>query len=96
MYYLIIAIHMDLNAIFLEEPVRVTFEVNNVEPIVALELMLQSNSFSYIKNKDIIIAGELSKLQQKFFDQMMITRFDLKYILLVQLQKINTGAGYCY
>lgn len=89
----IIAIHMDLNAIFLEEPVRVTFEVNNVEPIVALELMLQSNSFSYIKNKDIIIAGELSKLQQKFFDQMMITRFDLKYISSGELKKLIQELG---
>lgn len=76
----IIAINMDCSVIFLEEPVNLSFEVNNVEAVVALELILQKNNFSFIKNKDIIIAGEVGNLHQKFFDHMILTRFDLKYI----------------
>lgn len=90
----IIAIHMDSSIIFLEEPINLTFEINNnVEPDVALELLIQSNGFSYIKNKDIIIAGKIDSLEQNFFDQMMLTQFDLKYISSNVLKKLIKDLG---
>jgi len=75
-----IAIYMNSCVIYLEEPFQVTFNIEDVEPITALELLLQSNDLSYIKDSDLIVVGKIDKLQKEFFNQMILTRFELKHI----------------
>lgn len=81
-----IAYYLDTHAIFLEEPVRVNFEVRGVEPYKALELLLQSLGLNYIKDDNLLIIGRAEQLQKNFFNRMMLTRFDLKYIPAIDIE----------
>ena len=83
-----IAILMDSSMIYLEEPVDITFKISNVTPKAALELILQSNNLSYLEDQNLIVVGQTENLQQKFFNQMILTRFDLKYISSSELKDL--------
>ena len=88
-----IAYYLDSYAILLEEPVRVNFQVKDMEPHKALGLLLQTLGLSYIQDGELLVIGQLSKLQNEFYSQMMLTRFNLKYIssdnLESQIQKLG-------
>lgn len=81
----ILALNMDTGIIYLEEPFKVSFAVNDIEPMKALQLLLQSVSsedlrLSYVVNGNLIVVGSHEKLQKDFFNQMAITRFKLSHI----------------
>ncbi|UMZ73511.1 STN domain-containing protein [Natranaerofaba carboxydovora] len=89
----IIAIKMDVNIIFTEEPVDVTFQVDNVPPREALELLVQKEGLNYIEDGNIIVVGSGERLQEDFFSRMELTRFDLSYITSEQLDGIIQDMG---
>lgn len=93
-----IALYMDANIIYLGTPAKVTFNVSNVTPVKALELLTDSitagkGQLGCIREGNVIIIGEQDKLQKEFFNQMALTRFRVSYIspkvLGEQLDKLN-------
>lgn len=88
-----IASYMDTYAILLEEPVRVNFQIKGVDPHKALELLLQSLGLSYIQDNNLLIVGKSDKLQKEFFNQMMLTRFDLKHITSDNIEPLVKKLG---
>ncbi len=88
-----LAIKMDVQILFVDEPERVSFKIQNVTPLRALELFVQSQSLSYIRDGDLIVVGQLERLQTDFYKQMVITRYNLKYISAETLQSIISSLG---
>jgi outer membrane lipoprotein SlyB len=89
----LLALSMDTGIIYLEEPIKVSFTVNDIEPMKALQLLLQSAGtedlqLGYIVNGSLIVVGSHKKLHQEFFDQMAITRFKLSYLLPDDVGKV--------
>lgn len=77
----VLAIQMGVNIILVDDqPVEVTIKVNNVTPKAALELITQKYGMSYLQHGDIIVVAETDKLEKDFFSQMIITRFDTRYV----------------
>jgi type II secretory pathway component GspD/PulD (secretin) len=88
-----IAYYLDAYAILLEEPVRVNFQVTDMEPHKALGLLLQTLGLNYIQDGKLLVVGELSKLQNEFYSQMMLTRFNLKHISSDNLESLIQKLG---
>jgi len=86
-----LAITMNTNIILIENPVRLTFKIENVSPHEAMELILKSIEFSYVEQGNIIIAGKQDKLQKNFFDEMILTKFTLHYITATKLGSMLDG-----
>ncbi|NSW89328.1 MAG: hypothetical protein HPY74_01375 [Firmicutes bacterium] len=80
-----IALGLDLNIIFMEQSQRVSFRINNVTYLTALEYLLKSNGLDYLVNDNIIIVGKSETLQNDFFNKPLLARFDLNYITAKQL-----------
>jgi type II secretory pathway component GspD/PulD (secretin) len=82
----LLALCMNTGIIYLEEPIKVSFAVNDIEPMKALQLLLQSVGtkelqLGCIESGGLIVVGSHKKLHQEFFNQMAITRFKLSYLL---------------
>lgn len=88
-----LAIQSNTNIVLLEEPVKVTFFVENVSPMKALELLLQSEGLSYIREGNLIIVGRQDKLQANYFAEEALTRFDLIYIRTEQFRPLLAELG---
>jgi hypothetical protein len=90
-----LAISLNVNIIYLDAPVRVTFAAKDVSPMKAFEMLIQSagSQLGYLKDGNVIIVGGQQKLQKDFFNQMALTRFKLNYIspevLSEQLDKLG-------
>jgi type II secretory pathway component GspD/PulD (secretin) len=80
-----IALGLDINIIFMEQPTRVTFKINNVTYLTALEYFLKSNGLGYTISDNIIIVGKSETLEKDFLNKQLIARFDLNYITAGQL-----------
>jgi len=66
--------------VLMEKPIRVTFQVEGVSPKEALELLLQKQGWTYLQDGKVIIVGSDEKLHQDFYNNMILTRFNLLYI----------------
>ncbi|HZJ57060.1 MAG TPA: LysM peptidoglycan-binding domain-containing protein [Clostridia bacterium] len=88
-----IAYYLDTYAILLEEPIRVNFQVENTKPYKALELLLQTTGLSYIEDDSLLIIGKADKLQEEFYGQMALTRFNLKHISSESLKPLIGELG---
>jgi type II secretory pathway component GspD/PulD (secretin) len=89
----LLALNMDTGIIYLEEPFKVSFAVNDIKPMKALQLLLQSVSpedkqLGCIENGSLIVVGSHEKLRRDFFNQLAITRFKLSYMSPDDLGKI--------
>ena len=82
-----IALSTNTNIIFTEQPVRVTFKMNNVTYLTALEYLLKSYGLNYIISDNVIIVGKNETLEQNFHSRELFARFDLKYITAGQLKE---------
>lgn len=83
-----LAIQMDTNIVLVEEPVTVTFSVQNVSPMQALELLLQTLGLSYIRDRNLLIVGSEDKLQASYGTKQTIVRFDLVYLRADQIRPL--------
>lgn len=79
-----LAVKTGTNIVLLEEPVKVTFSVEKVSPMKALELLLRSEGLSYIREGNLLIVGSAAKLQADEFKERALTRFDLTYLTIHQ------------
>lgn len=79
---------LESTILFLEEPGKVTFQVEDVTPEKALELLLQTQELGYLREGDLIIVGRRDRLHRDFFSQMVLTRFNLRYITTEHLEPL--------
>ncbi|MCW2277274.1 STN domain-containing protein [Heliophilum fasciatum] len=72
-----LALKMGVNIILVDtEAVEITFQTKNVTPRQALELLIQTHGYAYIEQGGVIVVGESGTLNDNFFNQMIVTRFD--------------------
>lgn len=88
-----LAIKMGVQVILTAEPVPVSFAIRDVYPVQALELFLQSQGLAYIRHGNLIVVGTPDKLQSDFFKQMIITRFNLSFVTVDQVQPLIGQLG---
>lgn len=75
-----LAVKMECNIIYTDEPVRMDFSVQNVTCKDALNILLKSVGKEYLEDKNTIIAGSREVLENNYLDKIAITSFTLKYI----------------
>lgn len=75
-----IALGMNTNIILVEQPTRVSFQIKNVSYNTALDYLLRSNGMEYLANGNLTVVGKRETLQKDFFNQMLLTRYDLNFI----------------
>ncbi|RJX22881.1 MAG: energy transducer TonB [Desulforudis sp.] len=86
-----LAIKMDVGIILIVEPDKVSFRVQDSSPVQALELILQSQGLAYLREGDLIIVGEPEQLQNSFFKQLILTRFDLLFVPAGEIKTLITA-----
>lgn len=84
----VLAIKLDTPIIYIEEPRTVTFKVDNLAPLTAFELLLQKEGLDYIKVGGNMVVGARERLQQDFFNRMILTRYNLRYISAKTLRSL--------
>jgi hypothetical protein len=83
----VIALHMGNNVLFVEEPIITSFEILDVEPMVALEMLLRREGLSYIERDNLIIVGEPSRILDAFFDLVVLYEIQLVHITARQFDE---------
>jgi len=63
-----------------DKPVKITFQVKNVSPLQALELIVEKQGLTYLQRENLIIVGDQGTLQESFFNQLLLTRFNTFYV----------------
>lgn len=82
-----IALGLNVNIILVEQPIRVSFRVNDITYSSALDYLLRSYGMDYLTSGNLIVVGKRETLQKDFFNQMLLTRYDLNYITSETLSK---------
>jgi type IV pilus assembly protein PilQ len=76
-----LAIKMGVSMVLVEEAAEpVTFSAKDTTPSQAFELILQTRGLSYLREGNIIVIAKPDALQKDFFNQMILTRFNLLFI----------------
>ena len=75
------------------ESVEISFEANNITPLQALELIIDEQGLSHLQNNGLILVGDPGTLQQNFFDQMILTRFNLYYVPADKIKELIAQLG---
>jgi len=89
-----LAMEMNANIILLDpKPVKINFQADNITASQALELIIQSQSLTYLQNGRIIVVGPADKLKKDFFNQMILTRFSLFYIPASEMKSLLGELG---
>jgi len=75
-----LAIKLNANVIYTEKPTNITLKVENVTSVRALEMVAQNLGYSYARQSGLYVVGSSNKLHSDFFNQMVLTRFNLIFI----------------
>ncbi|NLM09184.1 MAG: hypothetical protein GX213_00030 [Clostridiaceae bacterium] len=75
-----LAITLQKNIIYTEQPVNISFSINNVSPKQALQLLVNSVDMEFLESGNIILVGKKETIHQNFYTMLPITRFELHYI----------------
>ncbi|WP_051534261.1 hypothetical protein [Desulfitibacter alkalitolerans] len=75
-----LAIKLNANLIYTESPTNITLKAENVSPVKALELLSHQLGYGYVQQGKLIVVGSTNKLHSDFFNQMVITRFNLSFV----------------
>jgi|LSQX01.3.fsa_nt_gb type II secretory pathway component GspD/PulD (secretin) len=89
----VLAIKLDTPIICLEEPRTVTFKVENLAPLTAFQLLLQKEGLDYINVGGNLVVGPRERLQDNFYNRMILTRFNLRYISAKTLRNLIGELG---
>ncbi len=87
----VLATKMGVNILVCEDPRDITFQVRGVTPKTAFEYLIVKEDLHYIQKGNLYIVGEESNLHDRFFNQMMLKRFDLDYITAERLEGALTS-----
>ena len=88
-----LAYKLDVNIIYLEEPIKLTVKTENLTPLDTLQVILQKHSLDYIQVGSNYIVGQSSRLQSDFANRLILTRFNLKYVTADAMQGYLTSLG---
>ena len=83
-----LAIKMGVSIIMAADPGRITFKVEDVSPVRALELLLQSQNLAYLREGNVIVVGCPDTLHEHFFKQLILTRFDLFFVKACEVKGV--------
>lgn len=75
-----IAINMDKNIIYTDEPMSVSFSIEDVKPKTALEYLLNTLGLDYIDDGSTLIIGSRDTLNNDFYTRLSLTKFVLKHV----------------
>lgn len=75
-----LAIKLDVDIFLLDEPGETSFKAQDISPKAALEMLLQKEGLSYLQEGRLMVVGTPDRLESDFFNQMTLTRFNLRYI----------------
>ncbi len=84
----ILAIKMGTQIIYLEEPVRVTFKSSNLSALTTFQLLLQKEQLDYLVVAGHYIVGNRERLYDDFYNRMILTHYNTKYISVQTLQNL--------
>ncbi|MEW5921996.1 MAG: secretin N-terminal domain-containing protein [Bacillota bacterium] len=88
-----LAIRLKKTIILLDDPVRVTFNLEGTTPLVAMQLLLQKLGYDYVEEDDFILVGRPDRLRIDFYDHMLLSRFNLQYISASNLTALIRQLG---
>lgn len=88
-----LALKMDVQILLVEAPGEVSFQVSDVTPQRAFQLLLQQEGLSYISDNKLYIVGQDGTLESDFFHNMVLTRFNLNYIPASSLEGVVGQLG---
>lgn len=75
-----ISLALKKSIIYTEQPVQVSFSVQDVSPKEALKILVTTYKMSYVEDGNIIIVGNSDTIHQNFYTMLPITRFELKHL----------------
>jgi len=79
---------MGTQIIYLEEPVRVTFKSSNLSALTTFQLLLQKEQLDYLVVAGHYIVGNRERLYDDFYNRMILTHYNTKYISVQTLQNL--------
>jgi len=75
-----IGVNMDKNIIFTGQPLKISVNIQDVEPETALNYVLNIAGYDYLDDGNAFIVGEKNIINDDFYNQIAITELPLKYI----------------
>lgn len=88
-----LAFEMGVTVILDAKPVEVTFKAENIPPQQALNLIIQNKGLASVQKGGIIVVGEPARLQENYFSEMILTRFDTYYVTPEQIKGLISSLG---
>lgn len=89
-----LAIKMGVDIILVDaQPVEINFKANNITPLQAMELIIEGQGLAYLQNGQIMLVGSPGILKNNFFDQMILTRFNLYYVPADKIKELIEQLG---
>ena len=76
----LLAHKLDVNIIFIGEPVKVTLKIENLTPITTFQLILQKENLDYLVVGNNYIVAERGRLYEDFANRMLLSRYSLFYV----------------
>ncbi len=71
-----------------DEEISVTFKVDNVPALEALDLLLHTYDLTYIRQANLIVVGPQEKLTDDYFNRIVLTRFNLNYVSAETIEEL--------
>ncbi|MEG2916181.1 MAG: hypothetical protein RR839_07050, partial [Oscillospiraceae bacterium] len=75
-----IALNIDYNVIYADNPLRMTVEMKDVAPNVAFDYVLKMAGLAYIEEGSSIVVGKKDTLLSDFSKTLCLTKIELEYI----------------
>lgn len=89
----LLAYKLDVNIIYLEDPVRITVKTENLTPLDTFQIILQKQGLDYVQVGRNYVVGQSSRLQQDFSNRLVLTRFKLKYVTAEDMERYISILG---
>lgn len=84
----ILAVKLNAQVIFLEQPTLVSFKSANLSALSTLQLFLQKHGLDYFYTGGYYLVGYRDRLYSDFYNRMYISRYKTKYISAQTLQNL--------
>jgi len=89
----VLAVKMGAQVIFLEEPTTVTFKSSNLSALTTFQLLLQKEGLDYLVVSNHYVVGARERLYDDFYNRMILTNYDTRYISVRTLQDLIDQLG---
>jgi len=89
----LLAYKIGVNIIYLEPPVRITFNSYALSALTTLELILQNEGLDYIVVGRNYVVAQRARLFSNFTERLMLTRYGLHYVSASSMQSYLSELG---